>query len=655
MELHPVHHAWNEGWVVLNQVRSVLGYPPEPLYGNRYKDELFSMEPLPFVEPPTLEWLDDPLTQRMEVAERKLETNLIPRLTAVFTDFYKALMLALSPQTKDDEWWMNEDPYGINDEMNQKVEEFKRSAYQQVMEQAREALRVGFASGKALLESMVDQGEVLPKEVREAIPQLNPVMLADVSPKLASTIHKLIQNQAEFLQDQVDTAIQAGDAMGNPVEAVRQEIEEYMEGAAKKAALIAETEIVRASRMGLLHAFKMSQVKEITWQSERNACAFCKRMERMVVKTGQPFFTQGETVEAEDGEGNIKKMTVNYGEITAPPFHPRCRCLIRPYFGNITGLTFQVPWNQGMKLEPKSEKELRDIKSEFDDLFDYDSVAELEMRTKIRIVHQLHQWMKVEPEKYDLDKIRALGKFLKSKGELDPEPNSYDDPIDYMGLYPSWEERAVARTIRQWAISSGEGPLAVSIQSAAKKEFRLLASSMDHFDADSTKQAADEGYLEHMDAYRGILRAQYEYTQMWLKQVWGEDHIPLFRGTQFGNMQGGDSDYDPYLLHFQKSPLQPLNSFSTDPSVAFDFTGKRFGKNYKNLIGAMIPRERILSTCQTGFGCKDEREMVVLGPMEEADSWWSILFFRGNANEIKPDHLFAIWEKAKSPTGDRKK
>ena len=57
---------------------------------------------------------------------------------------------------------------------------------------------------------------------------------------------------------------------------------------------------------------------------------------------------------------------------------------------------------------------------------------------------------------------------------------------------------------------------------------------------------------------------------------------------------------------------QPISSFATDPKVSEDFA-RATGDSQSMLIQVSIPKERILGTCQTGFGCKNETEMVVLG------------------------------------------
>lgn len=94
---------------------------------------------------------------------------------------------------------------------------------------------------------------------------------------------------------------------------------------------------------------------------------------------------------------------------------------------------------------------------------------------------------------------------------------------------------------------------------------------------------------------RKVVRAMYENTQRKLKEA-GIESVTLTRGVR-GETKGkkGD-DFD-----FRASSA---SSFTTEPSTAHQF-GRR--------LATKVPRERILSTYCTGFGCRSESEWVVLG------------------------------------------
>ena len=170
--------------------------------------------------------------------------------------------------------------------------------------------------------------------------------------------------------------------------------------------------------------------------------------------------------------------------------------------------------------------------------------------------------------------------------------------------------------VGSWSVTSADNnPTAIAIQKAAQEEFGLLktATHIKYKDA-----GVDEIYNRYGTAMKSFLRAQYDETQDFLKDY---DTISLYRGMYYekkdiaktGNLI---SDFDNTVKNIDIS-LQPISSFSTNPDIAVEFSDTGA---YQVVIKSDIPKERILSTCQTGFGCKIESEMVVLGGEEQVSA-----------------------------------
>ena len=54
-------------------------------------------------------------------------------------------------------------------------------------------------------------------------------------------------------------------------------------------------------------------------------CEFCQEQDGKIIPVDNNFYNQGDTVSAGDNS-----MTLDYGDVEAPPLHVNCRCYIRP-------------------------------------------------------------------------------------------------------------------------------------------------------------------------------------------------------------------------------------------------------------------------------------------------------------------------------------
>jgi len=92
--------------------------------------------------------------------------------------------------------------------------------------------------------------------------------------------------------------------------------------------------------------------------------------------------------------------------------------------------------------------------------------------------------------------------------------------------------------------------------------------------------------------------AQYENTQKMFKEL-GVDHVYLARGMKVKHSQKKEAS---------KLKLQPASSFSTDYNMA-----KNFASSSGTVFLTKVPVSQVLSSFNTGFGCTNENEVVVLG------------------------------------------
>ena len=172
------------------------------------------------------------------------------------------------------------------------------------------------------------------------------------------------------------------------------------------------------------------------------------------------------------------------------------------------------------------------------------------------------------------------------------------------------EERA-DELIRMWAGTSGDNnATAIAMQLAAKDEFGLDTATLGHFLTRQVEEAQTY-YATQAPGLRAFLRAQYDETQEWLAKEGIED-VLVYRGmglteAEFAAVKAaGDKGV-------ARIGLQPMSSFSGVSEEALSFVPEDSG----GVLTVRVPKERILGSAQTGYGCKNEAEFVVLGGRDE--------------------------------------
>lgn len=179
--------------------------------------------------------------------------------------------------------------------------------------------------------------------------------------------------------------------------------------------------------------------------------------------------------------------------------------------------------------------------------------------------------------------------------------------------YSSETMNAIDTLLHQWAITSGDhNSLSVAMQMAWEEEFGIKGSAKWW---SSTTVANAQYYLDNPEFRAGLrrfARVMYDETQAYLARQ-GVEEVVLYRGIAF--------DQPPPDLRWSGRSLrggsaqvrmQPVSSFSADYETAWDFALSHDGE-YKAVLMARVPRERIAGMARSGYGCFGETEWVVLG------------------------------------------
>ena len=197
-------------------------------------------------------------------------------------------------------------------------------------------------------------------------------------------------------------------------------------------------------------------------------------------------------------------------------------------------------------------------------------------------------------------------------------------------------KRAIDSLVHEWAITSGdEHPVSIAMQIAAKEEFNLTSAQLEHFDANLID--ANRIYDGCGAGLRAFLRAQYDETQLFLKEN-GITHIPLARGYVEKDPDKASVLYNMFTGESKSktvpTQMQPMSSFSAMTETAAGFSSSITRQSSMGMmLGADIPRERILSTVRTGFGCTNETEYVVLGSIDTMNVMTYARFVNSNRYE----------------------
>lgn len=219
-----------------------------------------------------------------------------------------------------------------------------------------------------------------------------------------------------------------------------------------------------------------------------------------------------------------------------------------------------------------------------------------------------------------------------------PSFESWAEDRGYTGEGTYSEARGLASyLLHQWAESSGNRHLvSVALQRAAEEAFNLGNTYTGVFTArpkwDMPPPGGGDAFVDHVNSFyeehkrplKAFVRAMYAQTQQRLTElgVPEDGYVTVYRGfTLLQKAAPGLATVDLDRGEFVDVRLQPMSSFTIDFNIARDFVGhgQKYGgdeegySTYGLMSAVRVPRSRVLSTYISGFGAKNEYEVVLLG------------------------------------------
>lgn len=136
-------------------------------------------------------------------------------------------------------------------------------------------------------------------------------------------------------------------------------------------------------------------------------------------------------------------------------------------------------------------------------------------------------------------------------------------------------------------------------------------------------------YSSNEEATHAILDSMYNWTQEELKSA-GVDNIFVFRGVKLSperaeqNGLGLVDEFGTFRFYnyVEGSTIDltenAIESWSVRRDVGEDFTETHGEERPSMLLSMSVPRNKVLATCRTGFGCLEEWECIIInGPEDE--------------------------------------
>lgn len=184
-------------------------------------------------------------------------------------------------------------------------------------------------------------------------------------------------------------------------------------------------------------------------------------------------------------------------------------------------------------------------------------------------------------------------------------------PSSQFALYgtPEAEEivrnAAVSSLIGSWATSSNDNNVAsLAMQEIAGKEFDMNGHHGWAGSSDQTNRDVESYLKDNRETLSAFLHAQYDATQEFLQKR-NIETLTVYRGMrnipmdEVEKLDGSEVSAD----------FRPLTSWSLEPETASGFAGAENGVMMREVVDA----KSVFSLPETGFGCLNEHEVVMLG------------------------------------------
>lgn len=330
--------------------------------------------------------------------------------------------------------------------------------------------------------------------------------------------------------------------------------------------------------------------------------------QQQVFKADTQLVADAKTLTKEEALGNWKKNTAAEKAGNFPPKTVAAKTVVKP----TTQATPAVVTDMGDPA-PVSAIDYASTRPKGHMDIDEDDIMSGKFRTGIlKLKRQLKE---ASAESASKNKNHVEEKL---RARLFDKPN-FQALVKRLGLSKTGQGSLESRLIGTWAGSSGDSnDLSVAMQLAVRDAFGIpdehiekkALHSLQKYPEDKVIAVGITSLNNNIDplkpseipvvkaALREFVQAQYEETQEHLKSL-GHDHVFLARGMKTSVAH----DYTgPSALK-----LQPASSFSADYHTA-----RAFGGSGGTVFVTKVPRQQVLSSYMTGFGCTGEHEVVVL-------------------------------------------
>ena len=134
------------------------------------------------------------------------------------------------------------------------------------------------------------------------------------------------ENTLKQLEEEIGNGIDEGASLADMTDRVNA-VFDYADQV--RAQTVARTETFRVANEANRTAWKESGVvKDLKWYTadDERVCPYCGPQHGKIVAIDRNFFDKGDTISGSDDSS----LLADYGDISAPPLHPNCRCYIRP-------------------------------------------------------------------------------------------------------------------------------------------------------------------------------------------------------------------------------------------------------------------------------------------------------------------------------------
>lgn len=221
-------------------------------------------------------------------------------------------------------------------------------------------------------------------------------------------------------------------------------------------------------------------------------------------------------------------------------------------------------------------------------------------------------------QKTKADICSRLAKALSDNKDFNILCKDYKDYADFTDTDKSHISYVVRKLIHSWAADSADhNEFSMNCQHAAADIFGLeWPSHLSHYSQDS--------YEQNKKGYQAFVSEMYRQTQKDFAEK-GIKEVVLWRGMgKVSDIKSlhVPSGHDGYFQELENPSLNPISSYSTSITTAVAFSTNSGYGELRALLCAKVPVSRILSTAKTGFGCLNEKEMVVIGGARSSGSQW---------------------------------